>query len=57
MNEFKIGEKIEHVLSGDWLLVLEVSEGEPKYKCRAKDMRTEWFHTFELRPVTPNRKT
>ena len=51
MNEFKIGEKVEHVLSGDWLLVTQIYDYEPKYECRTKDMKLGVFNTFELRKI------
>jgi hypothetical protein len=46
---FKQGQKVEHILSGDWVLVLSQEEG--KYLCRTKDLREVWFFDFELKPV------
>jgi hypothetical protein len=46
-----IGVKVEHILSKDWMMVLEVikkPEGGFKVLCRTKDLREIWFHSFEL---------
>jgi hypothetical protein len=41
--EFKIGQIVEHKLSKDWLMVVEVSELD--LKCRTKDLRiVDLFH-------------
>lgn len=45
----KIGSKVEHILSKDWLLVLEVDED--MVLCRTKDYEELWFFAFELKPV------
>jgi hypothetical protein len=39
---------VEHILSKDWLLVLDVS-GD-KVLCRTKDLREIEFYDFELKP-------
>ena len=44
-----VGMKVEHILSRDWLMVLEVKDG--KYLCRTKDLQEIWFFGFELRPL------
>ena len=44
---FKIEQIVEHVLSKDWLLVLEVDGN--KVLCRTKDHQAIWFNDFELR--------
>ena len=49
MNKFKVGEKVEHVLSKDYLLVLKC--GNEQYLCRTKDLREIWFYDFELKPL------
>ena len=48
----KFGEKVEHVLSKDWVLILEV-DGDV-ITCRTKDMRLIKFHRIELKEI--NRK-
>lgn len=49
MNKFQIKDKVEHILSGDWMLVLQV--GKEQYLCRTKDMREIWCYEWELKPV------
>lgn len=45
----KVGDKVEHVLSKDWLLVLDIDD---KYVlCRTKDLRQIAFHKFELKEI------
>ena len=46
---FKIGDKVEHKLSKDYLLILRV--GKEQYLCRTKDFREIWFYTFELNKI------
>ncbi len=46
-----VGQKVEHILSKDWLMVLEVitlPAGGFKVLCRTKDLREIWFFSFEL---------
>jgi len=46
-----VGQKVEHILSKDWMMVLEVIKlpsGGNKILCRTKDLREIWFHSFEL---------
>jgi hypothetical protein len=46
-----VGQKVEHILTKDWLLVLEVIKiptGGSKLLCRTKDLREVWFYSFEL---------
>lgn len=45
----KTGDKVEHILTGDWLLVLE--KGREQIKCRTKDLREVWFYEWELKPI------
>ena len=45
----KVGTKVEHILSGDWLLVLEIDK--EKYLCRTKSHEKIWFYSFELREL------
>jgi hypothetical protein len=50
----KVGNKVEHVFTKDWLLVLQivVNQGTPdKILCRTKDLREIWFFDFELRQL------
>ena len=49
MDKFQVGEKVEHILSKDYLLVLKC--GKEQYLCRTKDLREIWFYDFELRPI------
>ena len=49
MSKFNVGEKVEHVLSKDYLLVLKC--GNEQYLCRTKDLREIWFYDFELRSI------
>lgn len=44
-----LGQKVEHILSGDWLTVLEIKNN--KILCRSKDYREIWFYDFELKIV------
>lgn len=46
---YGIKEKVEHVLSGDWMLVLDAKDG--RYLCRTKDLREIWFYEWELKPL------
>jgi hypothetical protein len=46
-----VGQKVEHILSKDWMMVLEVIKlpsGGNKILCRTKDLREIWFYSFEL---------
>ena len=43
---FKVGDKVEHVLSKDYLLILEVRNGE--YVVRTKDLREVVVKDFEV---------
>ncbi len=46
-----VGQKVEHILSKDWMMVLEVIKlptGGHKVLCRTKDLREIWFFSFEL---------
>lgn len=45
----KIGQKVEHVLSGDWLLILK--KGNEQYLCRTKSHEEIWFYDFELKEI------
>jgi hypothetical protein len=50
----KVGSKAEHVLSRDWVLVLDIvkTQGLPdKVLCRTKDLREIWFFDFELKQL------
>ena len=50
----KVGNKAEHLLSKDWVLVLQIVDGKgtpDKILCRTKDLREIWFFDFELRPL------
>jgi len=48
----KIGSKVEHVFTKDWLYVLEIVHNHgthDKILCRTKDLREIWFYDFELK--------
>jgi hypothetical protein len=50
----KVGSKVEHVFTKDWLYVLDIAKnnGTPdKILCRTKDLREIWFFDFELRQI------
>lgn len=44
--KMKVGDKVEVILSKDWVMVLEISE--KGVLCRTKDCRTVLFKSFEL---------
>ena len=46
---FKQGQRVEHVLNKEYMLVLE--KGKEQYKCRTKDFREIWFYEFELKAI------
>jgi hypothetical protein len=46
---YKIGDVVEHILSKDWLLVLEYHVEAGRYLCRMKNHTTDWFFEFELK--------
>jgi hypothetical protein len=50
----KVGSKVEHVFTKDWLYVIAVERHEDKNDrilCRTKDLREIWFYDFELRQI------
>lgn len=47
---FKVGDIVEHILSKDWLLVLQYEPTSQRYLCRAKNNQADWFFEFELIP-------
>lgn len=54
LMEFKIGQIVEHVLSKDWVLVLEILEDT--ILCRAKDLELYKFYPIELRTISTKTK-
>lgn len=48
MQEYRTGDVVEHVLSKDWLIVLQYDEYSNRYLCRTKDLREVILYTFEL---------
>ena len=46
--EFKQGDTVEHILSKDWMLVLEVDDDLRRVLCRTKTHKTIWFAEWEL---------
>ena len=50
----KVGSKVEHVFTKDWLYVIAVERNEDahdKVLCRTKDLREVWFYDFELKAL------
>ena len=52
--EIKQGDILEHKLSKDWVLVLDLVEGD--VLCRAKNLEVYYFKPFELRTIEPKSK-
>lgn len=48
---FKVSEIVEHILSKDWLIVLQYDDYSNRYLCRTKDLREVILYTFELKKV------
>jgi hypothetical protein len=46
---FREGDIVEHILSKDWLLVLDHNSDNNTFLCRTKTHEAIWFHEFELR--------
>lgn len=46
-----IGDKVEHILSKEWLLVIEINSITGMIKCRTKDLRILDFFEFELTQI------
>jgi mRNA-degrading endonuclease YafQ of YafQ-DinJ toxin-antitoxin module len=46
---FREGDIVEHILSKDWLLVLDINSDNNMILCRTKTHEAIWFHEFELR--------
>ena len=46
---FRVGDKVEHVLSKDFLLILEVRGND--YLVRTKDLREVLVHDFEVKAI------
>lgn len=46
---FKSGTIVEHVLSKDWVMVLEYILETDQYLCRTKSLQAIAFYSFELR--------
>ncbi len=44
----EIGQIVEHILSKDWLMILEFRD--EKLLCRTKDLREVEFYQFEVKP-------
>ena len=45
----KIGDKVEHILSGEWLLVLEIN-GDGLI-CRRKNLESVILYSFEVKLI------
>ena len=45
----KVGDKVEHILSKDWLLILAINGDE--IVCRTKDLREIKFKKIELKEI------
>lgn len=48
-QQFAVGDIVEHILSKDWLIVLQYDEYSNRYLCRTKDLREVILYTFELK--------
>lgn len=46
---FRQGDIVEHLLSRDWLMIIDVNTDNNTFLCRTKTHETVWFHEFELR--------
>lgn len=46
---FEVGQKVEHILNKEWLLVLYVNDSQ--IKCRTKSLDERWFDGWELKVV------
>ena len=46
---FKPGIIVEHILSKDWLMILEYIPEMDQYLCRTKTLQAIAFYSFELR--------
>lgn len=49
--KFKVEDKVQHILSKDYLLVLKVNNNEQKYVCRTKDHQAIEFFEFEVEEI------
>ena len=49
MDRFELGDKVEHILTNTWFLVIELKP--INYICRSKDMSVVEFKPFEIRKV------
>ena len=51
----KVGDKVEHVLTKDWLLVLQIAPSADRQSqrilCRTKDLKEVWFYEFEIKTL------
>jgi hypothetical protein len=54
IQQFTVGEIVEHILSKDWLIVLQYDDYSNRYLCRTKDLREVILYTFELRKAKTN---
>lgn len=44
---FKVGDRVEHILSKDWLIVIEVLEKD-LIRCRTKDLKDVVLNNWEV---------
>jgi len=54
-QRWRTGDIVEHILSKDWLIVLQYDEYSNRYLCRTKDLREVILYTFELQEPKANR--
>jgi hypothetical protein len=50
----KVGSKVEHVFTKDWMMVLQVAKNQgthDKILCRTKQLEEIWFYDFELKAL------
>lgn len=56
-QKWRTGDLVEHILSKDWLIVLQYDEYSNRYLCRTKDLREVILYSFELQDPKNNRPT
>jgi hypothetical protein len=44
---FKVGDKVEHILSKDWLIVLEIIK-DGLLRCRTKELKEVFLYEWEV---------
>ena len=47
---FEVGEKVEHILNGEWLLIVEIID-DGRMICRRKNLSEIIINEFEIKKV------